>query len=94
LQNHAHARLHSPVSVIALKSPDARARDTGAAMKRPAQNLNPLEETMENPDLPPLAAVSGASAPAAARPARRGLRVTLLLLAFLVAAVVVVRLVA
>ena len=63
-------------------------------MKRPASLHDPLEETMENPDLPPVAALPGSSARAASRSARRGLGVTLLLVAFLVAAVFVARLVA
>ena len=64
-------------------------------MKRPASLHDPLEETMENPDLPPVAAaMPGSGTRAASRPARRGLGVTLLLVAFLVAAVFVARLMA
>jgi len=63
-------------------------------MKRPASLHDPLEETMENPDLPPLAAMPGSSARAASRSARRGLRVVVLLVGCFVAAVFVARLVA
>lgn len=56
-------------------------------MKRPAAIRDPLEETMQNPDLPPIAAAPATRA--ASRPARRGLRVMLLLAAFVVAGVFV-----
>jgi len=48
---------------------------------------------MENPDLPPVAALPASSARAASRSARRGLRVMLILATFLVAGVFVARLV-
>lgn len=47
---------------------------------------------MENPDLPPIAALPASSARAASRSARRGLRVILILATFLVAGVLVARL--
>jgi hypothetical protein len=62
--------MHAAVFVIARKSFVPRARHTNGAMKR-STPTDPLEETMENPDLPPLAVAPASAAPSSSRPPRR-----------------------
>jgi ferric-dicitrate binding protein FerR (iron transport regulator) len=57
-------------------------------MKRPS-SIDSLEQTMENPDLPPLTAAPAAAVAAPSRSTRRSLRRTLVLGALLLAGVFV-----
>ena len=74
--------------MIARKSSATRARHTSGAMKRPT-HIDPLEETMENPDLPPLPLPRGAGTAAVPRPTRRSFRRTFVLGVLLLAGVFV-----
>ena len=74
--------------MIARKSRATRARDTSGAMKR-ITPIDPLEETLQNPDLPPVVARAVSTPHATARPARRSVRRTLVLGVLLLAGVFV-----
>ena len=58
-------------------------------MKRTKPQIDPLEETMENPDLPPVVVAARGVTATPSLPARRALRVTLAVGAVLVVLAVV-----